>query len=148
MELALAFLGIPKVVWVILLVFILGYGHIRGAMALAEAYQRSYRRRKVLPDWQAGLKTARTVRLQVEDDNAIILESVAVGGFIIRHVYVNSSGVTVTYKSDALGGTLAAAEQVFARWVAEGLSPEGRVDGYRQHTSTYVEPKNKRNKKR
>jgi len=137
------FLGIPKIVWIILLVVGFFYGQIKTAMALSAAWTR-FQRNKKLPLWPATLRNTRTLNLKVEGDNAIILEKTALGGYVIKHVFANVSVVTVTYKSDVLSGSQAQAEAVFARWVAEGLSAEGRVDGFRQLMPTYTPPKPKK----
>lgn len=142
-----SFLGVPDAVWYFLLAIGFVYGQIKGAYAMMKAYQRSYRNKKLV-DWPDTLRNARTLKMKVEDGNAILLESTANGDFIIKHVFANAGAFTVAYKYDVLTGTQAHAERIFDKWVAEGLSDEGRVDGFRQTGQIYQEPKNKRKKRK
>lgn len=142
-----AFLGIPKIVWIILLVVGFFYGQIKTAIALSNAWTRRQRNKK-LPAWPATLRNARTLNIKVDGDNAIILEKTAVGGYVIKHVFANVSAMTVTYKADVITGTEAQVQAVFDRWVAEGLSADGRVDGFRQLLPTYTPPKSKNRPKK
>lgn len=142
-----SFLGVPDAVWIILLVIGFAYGQIRGAYAMMQAFQRRYRNKK-LDEWPDTLRNARTVKMKVDGDNAILLETTAMGSYVIKHVFANAGAFTVTYKSDVITGSQAHAETVFNRWVARGLSAEGRVDGFHQTGQTYQAPKTKRKNKR
>ena len=142
-----SFLGVPDAVWYILLAIGFVYGQIKGAYMTMQAFQRRYRNKK-LAEWPATLRNARTVKMKADGDNAILLETTAMGSFVIKHVFANAGAFTVTYKSDVITGSQAYAEGVFDRWVAAGLSEEGRVDGFRQTGQTYQAPKTKRGNKR
>tara|TARA_Y100000780_G_scaffold211112_2_gene210232 strand:+ start:429268 stop:429705 length:438 start_codon:yes stop_codon:yes gene_type:complete len=142
-----SFLGIPDTIWFILLAIGFVYGQIKGAYLLMQSYQRSYRNKK-LADWPDTLRNARTVKMKADGDNAILLERTANGDYVIKHVFANAGAFTVTYKHDVINGTQAYAERVFEQWVANGLSDDGRVDGFKQTGQTYQEPKNKGRKRK